>query len=262
VPSALHQWFTDQIETFAPPTLHAARQQLYATLATLQPEEGTPLYDDVVLFILAQIVMARQLEKPGPGTAETGRRSAHMTWYEKERQRIAKLLRQIADSPIVAACVTTVAYYEAHAVTCPHGRNTKTCEELYVLRLTLQLLERHQNHGVHRKHLERLRQREPHLPELQELCRPPVSARVAVDDTRTIPATSETVSRSIRPVDELTTYLMGTIVGRLRHLGWSMAQSCTLVDRILSSCFERPDMHGNRVEQLVEQWRRFNASAG
>lgn len=262
MPSPLRQWFIDQIETLAPPTLHTVRQQLYAALETLPPGQGTSVYDDVALFVLAQIVIARQLEKPTATTQEPGRRSAHATWYEKERQRIAKLLRQIADSPIVASCSTTLTYYEAHAVTCPHGRNTKTCEELYALRLTLQLLERHQAHGVHRKQIERLRQREPYLPSLLELCTPRASERTATDDTAAATVVASPVAGNNRPLDELTTYLMGTIVGRLRHLGCSMVQSCTMVDRILESCFGRPDPHGTRVEQLVEQWRRVNASTG
>lgn len=258
--TSLRQWFIDQIETFAPPTLHAERQQLYAGLETLPAGQGTSVYDDMALFVLAQIVMARQLEKPTAAAPEPGRRSAHATWYEKERQRIAKLLRQIADSPIVASCSTTVTYYEAHEVTCPHGRNTKTCEELYALRLALQLLERHEAQGVHRRQIERLRQREPYLPALPELCMPRTYEQSETDDTAAV--LPSPVAGNNRPPDELTAYLMGTIVGRLRHLGLSIVQSCTMVDRILESCFERPDPHGTRIEQLVEQWRRVNASAG
>ena len=262
MPSLLQQWFIDQIELFAPPALQAARRQFYTTLEMLPPPPSTSMYEDVMLFVLAQIVMARQLETPAATVHDAGRRSAHTTWYDKERQRIAKLLRQIAESPIVASCSTTLTYYEAHEVTCPHGRNTKTCEELYALRLTLQLLERHQAHGVHRKQLERLRQREPHLPLLHELCQPGAYRQQEDEGVGPAELTSPPLIGNSAPLDALTSYLMGTIVGRLRHIGWSMAQSCTMIDQILESCFERPDPHGTRVDYLVAQWRQLNTSAG
>ena len=138
---AVLQWFISHIEVFAPAAWHAERQQFYATLPALQPAPSTTLYDDVGLFVLAQILAAHQLASPPASGTRPERTSAHATWYEKERQRVARLLWQITDSPIVASFQATVTYYEAADVTCQHGRNQKTCEALYALRLTLQLLE-------------------------------------------------------------------------------------------------------------------------
>ena len=58
--------------------------------------------------------------------------------------------------------------------------------------------------------------------------------------------------------DDLTAYLLGTIVGHLRHVGLTVAQSCSLVDRALHCCFGRPDPLGTRSALLAEQWRRLN----
>ena len=68
---------------------------------------------------------------------------------------MAKLLMQIAESPVVASFQSAVTYYEAADVTCQHGRNQKTCEALYALRFTLHLLERHQASRWARKQVER-----------------------------------------------------------------------------------------------------------
>lgn len=84
-------WFIDAIETFAPPQGCEARQQLYADLMTLQPEPPVTSEDHIALFVLAQVVAARQLALPknaGKGRGST----SHETWYSKERQRITKLL--------------------------------------------------------------------------------------------------------------------------------------------------------------------------
>jgi len=64
-----------------------------------------------------------------------------------------------------------------------------------------------------------------------------------------------------RAPDDLTAYLLGTIVARLRHTGLTVAQSCALVDRVLHCCFERPDPLGTRAAVLAEQWRRLNQHA-
>ena len=146
-------------------------QQLYADIGALPSSPSITLYDDVGLFVFAQIVAAHQLTARG-SLDSAQRSSAHATWYEKERQRVAKLLMQIAESPVVASFQSAVTYYEAADVTCQHGRNQKTCEALYMLRLTLHLLERHQASRWARKQVERLRQREPHLPQLTDLCAP------------------------------------------------------------------------------------------
>ena len=167
------------------------------------------------------------------------------------------MLQQIADSPIVASFQATVTYYEAADVTCQHGRNQKTCEALYALRLTLQLLEQAQASRWVRKQVERLRQREPHLPQLNELCAPLAS----VPDEAVEPAPSVPLAAAMTqadPPDDLTAYLLGTIVGRLRHAGLTVAQSCALVDRALHCCFGRPDPLGTRPAILAEQWRRLN----
>ena len=138
MPPAVLQWFISHIETFAPAAQREERQQFYATVLALQSSPSTTLYDDVGLFVLAQIMAAHQLAAPTAATKRPERSSAHATWYDKERQRVAKLLRQIAESPVVASFQSTVTYYDAADVTCQHGRNQKTCEELYALRLTRQ----------------------------------------------------------------------------------------------------------------------------
>src|SRR5215831_18768973 len=166
------QWFMSQIETFAPAAQREERQQLYADIRAMPSPSRLTLYDDVGLFVCAQIVVAHQLTASKVSGQRPERSSAHATWYEKERQRVAKLLMQIAESPVVASFQAAVTYYDAVDVTCQHGRNQKTCEALYMLRLTLHLLERHQASRWARKQVERLRQREPHLPQLNDLCAP------------------------------------------------------------------------------------------
>lgn len=252
------QWFTSQIETFAPATQRAERQQLYADIGALPSSPSITLYDDVSLFVFAQIVAARQLMAPRASGQRPERSSAHATWYEKERQRVAKLLQQIAESPVVASFQSAVTYYEAFDVTCQHGRNQKTCETLYMLRFTLHLLERHQASRWARKQVERLRQREPHLPQLNDLCAPlePVPAEAP----EPAPGTSDASTTSGAP-DDLTAYLLGTIVARLRHAGLTVGQSCALVDRVLHCCFGRSDPLGTRAAVLAEQWRRLNQHA-
>ena len=251
------QWFMSQIETFAPAAQREERQQLYADIGALPSSPSITLHDDVGLFVFAQIVAARQIITPRVSGQPPERSSAHATWYEKERQRVAKLLMQIAESPVVASFQSAVTYYEAADVTCQHGRNQKTCEALYALRLTLHLLERHQAARWARKQVERLRQREPHLPQLNDLCVPlepvpdeipePVSGSPGAD-----------TAGSTRAPDDLTAYLLGTIVARLRHAGLTVGQSCALVDRVLHCCFGRPDPLGARAAVLAEQWRRLS----
>ena len=255
---AVLQWFISHIETFAPVAQREERQQFYATILALQPSPSPTLYDDVGLFVLAQIVAAHQLATPVATGKRPERSSAHATWYEKERQRLAKLQQQIAESPIVASFQATVTYYEAADVTCQHGRNQKTCEALYALRLTLQLLERQQMSHWVRKQVERLRQREPHLPQLNELCAPlgETADEAAAPGLPGAPPEAAAVPAP----DDLTVYLLGTIVGRLRHVGLTVAQSCALVDRAVHCCFGRPDPFGTRPALLAEQWRRLNQS--
>jgi hypothetical protein len=36
-----------------------------------------------------------------------------------------------------------------------------------------------------------------------------------------------------------------------------VAQSCDVVDRLLTLCFDQPDVAGNRPALLAEQWRRL-----
>src|SRR5262249_9492388 len=115
------QWFMSQIETFAPAAQREERQQLYADIGTLPASPSTTLYYDEGLFGLAQIVAAHQLRAPRVSGPRPGRSSAHATWYEKERQRVSKLLLQIAESPVVASFQSAVTYYEAADVTCQHG---------------------------------------------------------------------------------------------------------------------------------------------
>ena len=254
---AVLQWFIRYIETLAPAAQREERQQFYATLQALQPAPSTTLYDHVGLFVLAQIVAAHQLATPIAAAKRPERSSAHITWYEKERQRVARLLQQIAESPVVASFQSTVTYYEAADVTCQHGRNQKTCEALYALRLTLQLLARQQPSPWVRKQVERLRQREPHLPQLNELCAP----LAALEDEVDAPVSGvppEASAATAQAPDDLTAYLLGTIVGCLRHVGLTVAQSCALVDRALHCCFGRPDPLGTRPALLAEHWRRLN----
>jgi len=257
VPPAALQWFINHIETFAPAVQREERQQFYATILALQSTPSPTLYDDVGLFVFAQIAAAHQLVTPRASGQRAERSSAQATWYEKERQRVARLLLQIAESPVVASWQATVTYYEAADVTCQHGRNQKTCEALYALRLTLQLLERHPASGWVRKQVERLRQREPHLPPLHALCAP----LTPLPDETIEPAAGvplEVTAAGARAPDDLTAYLLGTIVGRLRHVGLTVGQSCALVDGILHCCFGRPDPLGTRPAVLAEQWRHLN----
>jgi hypothetical protein len=65
----------------------------------------------------------------------------------------------------------------------------------------------------------------------------------------------------MRAPDDLTAYLLGTIVIRLRHVGLTVSQSCALVDRVLYCCFGRLDPLGTRTAILAEQWRRLNQHA-
>jgi len=255
VQPAVLPWFISQIEAFAPAVQQAERQQFYATLLALQPSPSTTLYDEVGLFVCAHILAAHQLSA-APAAGKRGQRtSAQATWYAKERQRVAKLLQQIAESPVVASFQATVSYYDAADVTCQHGRNQKTCEALYALRLTLQLLERHQASSWVRKQVERLRQREPHLPPLHELCAPlaPASDEAPAHDVPPV-----TAAPAAGAPDDLTAYLLGTIVSRLRQAGLTVAQSCAVVDCALHCCFGRSDPLGTRPTMLAEQWRHLN----
>lgn len=250
---SLSLWFIRTIETFAPASWEAQRQIFYQALATLPQLPDAQPVDDLAVFVLAQIVVAQQLTTTS--LSEKGRepRNAHATWYAKERQRLAKLLGQIAESPVVASFRFTLQYYAAEDVTCPHGRNVKTCEELYGLGLTLQMLERYPGHGIVRKQIERLRQREPWLPPLQELCVPQALA----EETLVLQDATSAMMASASPPDERATYLLGTVVNRLRQASFTVAQSCSLVDQILTCCFGQPDVAGTRPARLVEQWRRL-----
>ena len=254
------QWFMSQIETFAPAAQREERQQLYADIGALPSPPSLTLYDDVgSLCVRANRGSTAAYCHEGLWTRPE-RSSAHATWYEKERQRVAKLLLQITESPVVASFQSAVTYYEAADVTCQHGRNQKTCEALYALRLTLHLLERHQASGWARKQVERLRQREPHLPQLNDLCAPlePVPDEV-LEPAPGTPVTA--TAGGTRAPDDLTAYLLGTIVARLRHAGLTVGQSCALVDRVLHCCFGRPEPLGTRAAVLAEQWRRLNQHA-
>jgi len=250
-------WFIDAIEAFAPPEGREARQQLYDDLRVLQPDPPPTPRDDMIVFVLAQVMAARQLALPK--TAGRVRRggTSHETWYSKERQRITRLLLQIEESPIVADFRANVRYYGAHEVTCPHGRNQKTCEALYALQLTLTLLERYPPASGGRKQIERLRQLEPNLPPLQELCTPqpfeaPSPAFAWIDQERA-PRALEWLT------EDVVAYLLSTVVSRLRQVGMTVAQSCDVVDRILTFCFDQPDGEaGERPAQLAEQWRRLH----
>lgn len=250
------QWFVRYIEMFAPAVQRQERERFYADVLALSAVPSAQLLDHLGLYVLAQIVAAAQVALPLPAGKRPERLDAHATWYEKERQRIAKMLQQIAESPVVASFQSTVTYYEAADVTCAHGRNQKTCEELYALRFTLQMLERHQAAHWVRKHVERLRQREPHLPLLTDLCAPVT----VVDEVPMMASASQgeaSVPVAVPPPDDLTAYLLGTMVGRLRQVGLTVAQSCTLVDRALHCCFGRCDPLGTRPVMLAEQWRRL-----
>ena len=86
------QWFMSQIETFAPAAQREERQQLYADIGALPSSPSITLYDDVGLFVYAQIVAAHHLRAPTVSGPRPERSNAHVTWYEKERQRVAKLL--------------------------------------------------------------------------------------------------------------------------------------------------------------------------
>ena len=58
------QWFMSQIETFAPAAQREERQQLYADIGALPSSSSITLYDDVSLFVFAQIAAAQQLTAP------------------------------------------------------------------------------------------------------------------------------------------------------------------------------------------------------
>jgi hypothetical protein len=246
----LLRWFVEQIETFAPQAWREPRGQFYADVCALNAHTDTPAEEHIGLFILAQIVAARQLAAPVDRKLARGR-NAHETWYAKERRRIAKLLLQIQDSPVVASLQATVRYYPAEEVTCPHGHNLKTCEALYGLRFTLRVLERYAAQPGVKKQIERLRRREPYLPPLHELCLPqgPPPENLHEDDTIRFSASATAEPHAV--------YLLGTVVSRLRQAGLSVADSCAVVDRILTCCFGQPDDHGSRPELLAEQWRRL-----
>jgi hypothetical protein len=246
-------WFADQIETFAPATWYDERQSLYAELIALPSDQVPSQNDPIGLFVLSQVVAAHQLTRPALDEKPRRDRSAHDNWYSKERNRIAKLLQQIDESPVVSSFHATVHYYVAEEVTCPHGRNQKTCDALYALRLTLDLLERYPALPGVRKQVERLRHLEPHLPSLTEVCRPQRHApfEEPLSDMAMVASTADLLT------DECALYLLGTVVGRLRQVGLTVAQSCDVVDRLLTLCFDQPDAAGNRSALLAEQWRRL-----
>ena len=252
----LLDWFVDQIETFAPAAWGDERQQLYAELCALQPVQETALHDHIALFVLAQVVAAHRLARQPAAEKPRRDRSAHESWYSKERQRVAKLIEQIEDSPIVATLQASIRYYPAEDVTCPHGRNQKTCDALYGLQLTLGLLERYPALGGVRRQVEQLRQLEPHLPPLPDLC-VPQSASLSDGDGADTTALESTAVIAATRVDECSLYLLGTVVGRLRQVGLTVAQSCNVIDRLLSWCFDQPDAEGTRPAQLADQWRRL-----
>ena len=247
----LLRWFVEQIESFAPPAAREQRCQLYADMCVMNARSDTPPEEHIALFVLAQIVAAQQLAASPVRRKPARGQNAHETWYAKERRRIAKLLQQIQESPVVASLQATVRYYPAEDVTCPHGHNLKTCEALYGLRFTLHLLESYPAQPGVRKQIERLRRREPYLPPLHELCLPqgPPLESVAEDD-----AVGPLPPAAVEPQ---AVYLLGTVVGRLRQDGLSVADSCAYVDRILTCCFDQPDPDGTRRALLAEQWRRL-----
>jgi hypothetical protein len=249
----VRQWFVDQIETFAPVAWYAERQQLYAELLALNPPQEVARDGDVCLFVLAQVVAAYQLSVPAAGRSPRGR-NAHETWYSKERQRIVKLLQQITESPVVASFQAKIRYYGAEEVTCPHGRNQKTCEALYALALTIQLVERYPPSPGVRKYVERLRRLTPHLSPLQELCVPQTLDETTAASTGMLSGAAKTPEPL---ADEGVLYLLGTVVSRLRKAELTVEQSCAFVDRIVSWCFGYTDPSGTRSTQLAEQWRRL-----
>src|SRR5262245_18350030 len=108
VQPAVLQRFRSQIDTFAPAAQREERQQLYADIGALPSSPSLTLDDDVGLFVFAQIVAAHLLTAPRVAGQRPERSSVHATWYEKERQRVAKLLMQIADSPVVASFQSAV----------------------------------------------------------------------------------------------------------------------------------------------------------
>ena len=250
---SLLEWFADQIETFAPAMWHDERQKLYAELNALTSDQTPSQNDHIGLFVLSQVVAAHQLTKPALDEKPQRDRSAHENWYSKERNRIAKLLQQIDESPVVSSFRATIQYYPAEDVTCPHGRNQKTCDALYALRLTLDLLERYPALPGVRKQVERLRHLEPHLPPLSEVCQP--QHHSPWDESLSDMAMSASTADPL-PAD-CPVYLLGTVVGRLRQAGLTVAQSCGVVDRLLTLCFDQPDAAGDRPALLAEQWRRL-----
>jgi hypothetical protein len=153
----------------------------------------------------------------------------------------------------VSSFHATVRYYAAEEVTCPHGRNQKTCDALYALRLTLELLERYPALPGVRKQMERLRHLEPHLPPLSEVCRPqrPSPLEAPLSGMAMPASTADPLT------DDGVLYLLGTVVGRLRQAGLTVAQSCDVVDRLLTLCFGQRDTAGDRPALLAEQWRRL-----
>lgn len=247
----LLRWFIEQIETFAPPAAREQRGQLYADVCAMNPHPDMPPAEHIGLFVMAQIVAAQQLAASPAGRKLARGQNAHETWYAKERRRIAKLLQQIQESPVVASLQAAVCYYPAEDVTCPHGHNLKTCEALYGLRFTLQVLERYPVQPGVRKQIERLRRREPYLPPLHELCAPQGPPMESLNDAD---AVGSPLSDAAEPH---AVYLLGTVVSRLRQTGLSVANSCAYVDRILTCCFDQPDTDGSRPGLLAEQWRRL-----
>ncbi len=253
----LLEWFVDQIEVFAPPQWETEREQLVAELIALQPDDETLPTEHISLFVLAQVLAAHQLSKPVLDEKPRRDRSAHESWYSKERARLTKLLQQIDESPVVSSFRATLHYYTAEDVTCPHGRNQKTCDSLYALGLTLELLTQYPALPSVRRQVDRLRQLQPHLPPLTEVCQPGRS--MTAEDTLsewTMPSAPHVV-QGHKLADERTVYLLGTVIGRLRQAGLTVVQSCDVVDRLLSWCFDELDPDGERPAVLAEQWRRL-----
>jgi hypothetical protein len=153
----------------------------------------------------------------------------------------------------VSSFHATVRYYSAEEVTCPHGRNQKTCDALYALRLTLDLLERYPALSGVQRQVERLRRLQPHLPPLSEVCRP--QRQSALEAPLSDMATPASTANPLP--DDCGRYLLGTVVGRLRQSDLTVAQSCGVVDRLLELCFDQPDATGDRPTLLAEQWRRL-----
>ena len=166
------QWFMSQIETFAPAAQREERQQLYADIGALPSSPSITLYDDVVSLCSRKSWRHTSLLPRGSLDSAQSVRAPMPRGMRKSVSAWQSYCMQIAESPVVASFQSAVTYYEAADVTCQHGRNQKTCEALYALRFTLHLLERHQASRWARKQVERLRQREPHLPQLNDLCAP------------------------------------------------------------------------------------------